>query len=1119
MGGPPRLSRGRFGSAVRLLGAAAALIVLATDLTAGEATLRGSEMQGFARIELRFAAPVKVRVRSSSGVIVVGFDRPVRVRGQRLGAELPRYVAAARLDPDGTGLRLALVTPAKPNLLEAGERVFIDLLPATWTGLPPGLPPEVVAALAERARLAEERLKKAGAGAVPVSNTVVARLASRPDLTRLVFEPPAGTATRIEESPGAVEATFEGKLRLDLGGLKPKAVPGIADLSAAEDARALRVRVAAASGYSPRAFLDGETVVLDLANANRAMPEPPPPATPRPEPPSPPRSSAGAPSSEGAAAKAPADPPAPPPLRPAQTAEAPPPAGPAGEPPGVVEAQIDSGPDGSSVTFPFRSPTPAAAFERGGVVTLVFSTAHRLELDPARLTLAGLELRDLRADPGLVRVRLRPPARVPLRLAAEETGWRLQVGHPDGLPPDVASVSRTRDAEGYRQLSIALPGAAAVSWIEEEGAQLAVVTATGRPRALVSDRQFVEFDLRASLQGIVVERRAEDLSVSLGQGGVIISRPLGLTLSPVAAAANREGELPPAITRAAWADDSRGPFLPRYRELVTAASEAPRSGRAEARFKLARFLLANGLSQEAASLLSLARAEDAVFARRREAALLAGIALARADQVAAARQALGAENLADDPEAILWRAVLDAKERQWARALDGLRRSADLLARYPEELIGPIRLATFRVALELPDLGAAEAALAEIDRLPPGSVPRDEHDLARARMDEAAGRTEAAIRSYGRLAGEAGRPVATEAELRRVALLSRGGRLSDPEAISRLELLSVAWRGDELELRTLAELCRLYASAGRWRDVFATARQANLMFPRHELTRALYDDTARHFEALLLGEDAAKLSAVETLAIYYDFKEFAPIGRRGDEIVRRLADRLVELDLLDQAAELLQHQVDKRLTGAARATVAARLAAIRLMDGKPLRALEALHATRLAELPLDIRRFRLFLEVQAHADLKQTDLALELLEGETEVEFARLRAAVLFGARRWRAAGEASEALVGTRWQEATPLSDEDRSDVIRAAVAFQLAEERLGLDRLGSKFGAKMADSPDAGRFAFLMGSGIATSREFRDRLREAGRSDSLRRLLAARAGQVASAPEPEEDLPGSRG
>ena len=52
-------------------------------------------------------------------------------------------------------------------------------------------------------------------------------------------------------------------------------------------------------------------------------------------------------------------------------------------------------------------------------------------------------------------------------------------------------------------------------------------------------------------------------------------------------------------------------------------------------------------------------------------------------------------------------------------------------------------------------------------------------------------------------------------------------------------------------------------------------------------------------------------------------------------MIRRLAERLVSVDLLEQAAELLQYQVDNRLQGAARAQVATRLAVIYLLNRKP----------------------------------------------------------------------------------------------------------------------------------------------------------------------------------------
>lgn len=133
----------------------------ATSAVAHEVAIRGSQQDGFGRIELTFDQPTKVRVRLSNGVLVIGFGEVARVTSERLASDLGAYVSAARRDPDETGIRIAMVTPVRPNVLEAGERVFIDLLPPKWSGLPPGLPAEVVADLANRARAAEARLRLA----------------------------------------------------------------------------------------------------------------------------------------------------------------------------------------------------------------------------------------------------------------------------------------------------------------------------------------------------------------------------------------------------------------------------------------------------------------------------------------------------------------------------------------------------------------------------------------------------------------------------------------------------------------------------------------------------------------------------------------------------------------------------------------------------------------------------------------------------------------------------------------------------------------------------------------------------------------------------------------------
>src|SRR4029077_2553550 len=170
-----------------------------------------------------------------------------------------------------------------------------------------------------------------------------------------------------------------------------------------------------------------------------------------------------------------------------------------------------------------------------------------------------------------------------------------------------------------------------------------------------------------------------------------------------------------------------------------------------------------------------------------------------------------------------------------------------------------------------------------------------------------------------------------------------------------------------------------YTEESRFRDMFHTMRVSLTVFPAQASTRNIHDDAAKTFDSLYLAGKADTLPAIDALTLFYDFRELTPIGRRGDEMIRRLADRLVSVDLLAQAAELLQHQVDHRLEGAARAQVATRLAAIYLMNRKPDRALAALRMTRMANLPNDLRNQRLLLEARALSDLGRHDLALEVV--------------------------------------------------------------------------------------------------------------------------------------------
>src|SRR6516165_10126253 len=297
----------------------------------------------------------------------------------------------------------------------------------------------------------------------------------------------------------------------------------------------------------------------------------------------------------------------------------------------------------------------------------------------------------------------------------------------------------------------------------------------------------------------------------------------------------------------------------------------------------------------------------------------------------------------------------------------------------------------------------------------------------------------------------------------------------------------------------MAANCRfpLNTEEGRYRDSFYVMRNAVAAHPDSDMTRRIQDQAAATFESLFLAGKGDGLSAIDALALFYDFRELTPIGRRGDEMIRRLADRLVSVDLLDQASDLLQYQVDRRLQGAARAQVATRLAVIYLMNRKPDRALALLRATRTSDLANEFRNQRLLLEARALSDLGRHDLALEVVAHVEGRETVRLRSDILWAARRWAAAAEQIELYYGERWKDFQPLNDIERADILRAATGYALGEDTLGLGRLHERYAAKMAETPDARAFEIASAPLGTSGAEFREIARAAASTDSLSGFL----------------------
>jgi hypothetical protein len=94
-------------------------------------------------------------------------------------------------------------------------------------------------------------------------------------------------------------------------------------------------------------------------------------------------------------------------------------------------------------------------------------------------------------------------------------------------------------------------------------------------------------------------------------------------------------------------------------------------------------------------------------------------------------------------------------------------------------------------------------------------------------------------------------------------------------------------------------------------------------------------------------------------------------------------------------------------------------------------------------------------------------------------------------------AGQKAEELVGNRWSDQTPLSSDERREIMRAAIAYSLASDQVDLERLRGHFAAKMKASPDASAFAVVTQDIDSQGTAFRDQAAQIASVDTLETFM----------------------
>jgi len=175
-----------------------------------------------------------------------------------------------------------------------------------------------------------------------------------------------------------------------------------------------------------------------------------------------------------------------------------------------------------------------------------------------------------------------------------------------------------------------------------------------------------------------------------------------------------------------------------------------------------------------------------------------------------------------------------------------------------------------------------------------------------------------------------------------------------------------------------------------------------------------------------------------------------------------LADRLAGVDLLEQAAEILEGQIRFRLSGPLKAVVGARLAVIYLLARQYERAIAALDATNETGLEAGLVTQRRHLRARSMMGLGQQEPALELLKRDKQSGADTLRAEIFWKAGDWANASKALRQVAKTSGAvKDSLLNEEQATHVLNYAISLTLSGNERGLNRLRRDFGRAFETTP----------------------------------------------------------
>ena len=745
----------------------------------------------------------------------------------------------------------------------------------------------------------------------------------------------------------------------------------------------------------------------------------------------------------------------------------------------VINRQIGSD---YVLDFGFDDNAPAAIFRRGANIFILFGTNAKFNIDAVKKSNLYNAITPVSGD-GVAGVKITAADNIAATPAALGKHWIVTIA--PKAPKDMRTIliKGEKTPDGASRLKATVPDAVTTGSINDTdvGDTILVGMSYGPPSALMQQRSYLEASFLPTYHGLAVIPRTEDMGIKLAMDGFVIDRPHGMELSNTFAAGEDDTQNHSVVSAPGFVDFVKwrlGPMadftnnLQKLRQIASNEIDDNTKG-IQAQINLARFYLAWEMGEEALGVVKVLRSMHPEQQNDPELLAMMGIAQTMMGRGREALQTLNSLELKDDAASHLWATIAAMDAGNPEEATKQFEQGAPALETFSKDYQAKFVLADAMASLQTKDYAGAVLSAKKANELAGDPHTKEMARLIEAQSEGELGQFDGALQTLQELAKSIFPDISARAQYASAMMGVEKDPSTRNEAIKTLDSLRYMWRGDDLEIDILRNLGELYIEAGDIRSGLSILASASTLRPDLQASRDLRDVLSRQFKYLFLDGGADGMDSVQALALFYDFRNLTPVGPEGDMMVRGLADKLVALDLLPQAEELLSHQVEKRLQGFTKAQVATDLAAIYLIDKNPEKALYTIGASRVADLPENLNHYRRMIEAIALTDLGRNDHALELIEFDKTSDADKIRAEVY-----WRQGDMQQASLYANKNlpRPALKFSPNAASDVLRAALAKSLSGDRAGAMAMARSYGPGMNNTEFAPAFNVVTSENIPT-------------------------------------------